>query len=640
MLAAGLGDGFIWLQTPFSEENLAKSKEVRGRRWDNSTKQSLYPMELRVCLELRALFGRGLRVTNSLADWAKQEIAYRKELEVLAQSNSASLRVVAQKYPKLLAAMDNRPYQLVGSAWLSKARTALLGDEPGLGKTLQAMGAMVEADIRGPILVFAPKTAAMLTWPHEIGKWLPGDQVTVLSHLTGQQRRVALSGYLDDARRAYGKGERSWLICNIEMVRVKVPKEKDSRGRPTKVALKDSKGQVVKIAQYPDLFVPKWQAVVVDESHKALITHTPQYWFQNQTRCGFTLLPVADGGLKFALSGTPLRGKVINLWGTLNWLDPETYSSYWDWAEKWFTIDSDEYGKSVVDLRETTQAQFYSELRSMVLRRTKGEVVADLPPKQYAGWTLDEQNPDSPPGIWLPMVGEQARIYKQMVDNASANIEGGTLMADGVLAEMTRLRQMANGCGYRETYFNKDGEEKYKYRFKLPSNKFDWLLEKLEELGIDPGIVGEKKVIVASQYTDFINMIARELRDRDIQCHVLTGETANARRMAQMNEFQAPGGPAVFLLNTWAGGVSLTLDAADDVIILDETFIPDDQEQVEDRAHRVSRMHSVTIHYVRSEGSFEQVIATTAGDRQMIQKQLLDGSRGVEYFRQLVGRLK
>ena len=83
--------------------------------------------------------------------------------------------------------------------------------------------------------------------------------------------------------------------------------------------------------------------------------------------------------------------------------------------------------------------------------------------------------------------------------------------------------------------------------------------------------------------------------------------------------------------------MSLTLDRADDIVILDETFIPDDQEQVEDRVHRVSRDHNVTVHYVRSLGTIEERIAKLTFSRDSLQKQLLDGERGIEFARKIIG---
>jgi SNF2 family DNA or RNA helicase len=121
------------------------------------------------------------------------------------------------------------------------------------------------------------------------------------------------------------------------------------------------------------------------------------------------------------------------------------------------------------------------------------------------------------------------------------------------------------------------------------------------------------------------------LEQLGVKSHLLTGETTPKRRQEMVLEFQSDGGPRVFLLNTKAGGVSLTLDRADDVVILDELDDPDAQEQVEDRAHRVSRMHQVFIHYVRSKDTIEVDIATVVGEKEHDQKALMDGRRNVDF---------
>ena len=95
----------------------------------------------------------------------------------------------------------------------------------------------------------------------------------------------------------------------------------------------------------------------------------------------------------------------------------------------------------------------------------------------------------------------------------------------------------------------------------------------------------------------------------------------------------------MFFLNTFAGGVSLTLDAADDMVILDETWVPDDQEQLEDRIHRISRGETrspATYWYVRTRGTIEEHIARTTLGKDTIQKRLMDGRRGVALARQLL----
>lgn len=642
---------FVSLQ-PYNEEWKDRIKyDLQGSAWEPVSKRWRLPLDLSTCFGLRDIFGPALKVRVGLAEWASQEIAHRSELSALATADSATLESLAEEYPQLLAAMQNRPYQLVGSAWMARSRNALLGDDPGLGKTLQVMGALVEAEITGPVLTFAPTSAAIITWPNELARWLPDDDITVVTHLAGHQRKKAIERYLRRAREAYEEGRRAWLVCNPEMLRIKVRREKDRRGRETGDILKDENGKIITDIKYPEFFEGiKWQAAIMDESHKALITHTSRWYDQTQVRAGFTKLPVAHGGLKIAMSGTPMAGKITNLWGTLNWLRPDVYTSYWKWCDQWFNV-SDGYfggkeieGDTVDTIDPVKMAGLYESIRPVFLRRTKGEVAKDLPPKQYAGYRLEDQNPDSPPGIWLPLEGKQKQLYAQLKRDAVAALRNGTMFADGALHEINMAKKIASSAGSYKRSITIEEIEGVKYEKEhqhyipeLPSNKFDWIVEWLTERGIcGEEQFGEGKVVIASQDTKLVNLFARELAAMGVESFVLTGETRPKDRKVMADRFQESGGPRVFFLNTYAGGVSLTLDAADDLIMVDETWIPDDQTQVEDRIHRVSRIHNVTIWYLRTLGTIEETIAKTAGSRDAIQRNLIDGQRGVEFAKKLL----
>jgi SNF2 family DNA or RNA helicase len=135
-------------------------------------------------------------------------------------------------------------------------------------------------------------------------------------------------------------------------------------------------------------------------------------------------------------------------------------------------------------------------------------------------------------------------------------------------------------------------------------------------------------------------MLSAELESKKIPHYVFTGETNDGDRAKIKNEFQSETGEMVILLNTKAGGVSLTLDAADDVVIVDQTFIPDDQEQVEDRAHRISRKHNVTVWNLASLGTIDEHIAVMNQERGEAIASVLDTQRGVTYAKALINRIK
>lgn len=535
-----------------------------------------------------------------------------------------------------------RPYQRAGVQFMLDSPSTLLADEPGAGKTLSSIATMISAGVTGDILVLAPAAAIQVTWPAEVARWSPNDEIIAV---TGP--RAKREAALARLRFLPKEGKRRWVLCNIEMAKVKYHKPFELDGKAYKGRYEYA---------YPELFfldysgkmknARKWEAIIVDESHRALITKKTRSHEQTQTRCGLGKLSTVEGGRRIAISGTPFRGKLENLWGTLNWLFPKTYTAYWHWVNEWFSTESNFFGGSKIASLDGSEAEFYRSIEPFTLRRTKREISPDLPPKTYAGFVpegmeIEEEGQERGlVGHWLEMKPKQQRAYYQMVEQALATLENGTLVANGVLAEMTRLKQFASCFGKLERKMDSDGYEIDVFKPELPSNKLDWLLEFFTELGIDKdGQEGPdaRKVVVASQFTSMINLFEKEINKRGIKTLKVVGGVSAEDRIAAVKEFQTDSGPQVFLLNTLAGGVSLTLDRADDIVILDETFIPDDQEQVEDRVHRVSRMHNVTVHYVRSLGTIEEKIARLTFGRNINTKQILDGERGVEFARQILG---
>jgi SNF2 family DNA or RNA helicase len=202
------------------------------------------------------------------------------------------------------------------------------------------------------------------------------------------------------------------------------------------------------------------------------------------------------------------------------------------------------------------------------------------------------------------------------------------LMTNGVLAELTRLKQFAGSSGklVSESFVP-----------TLPSNKFDWLVEFLDERGINKDSAGYcstpdgdlPKIVVTSQFSRLIDVFASGLEEAGIYTHKFTGATSSIKREEIKDDWQNnPNSPVrVLLLTTTAGGVSLTLDAADEMVILDETWNPDDQTQVEDRIHRLSRMHQVTIWKIFSRNTIEESIARGNLGSEASIRDIIDGKR-------------
>lgn len=524
---------------------------------------------------------------------------------------------------ELSKALHNRKFQLAGALFAIQKKNVLIADEPGCGKTIQAIGAVVGSKVTGSVLVIAPKTACYVTWPAELKRWLPtNDPIRIIggNQTKLERNRECQRMLLWDMNHEEG---RQWIIVSPNYVRYNIKTGQNG------AFIYDRSGNkiIVPVREAISAFLYiDWATIIVDEAHLTLAGATGNIKRQSAQSRGIRLLNVKSDGLRIALSGTPFRGKHENLWGILNWLEPQEYTSYWKWIKKHFTLYMDfAIGREVIGSIKS-ETNLAKECSKLMIRRTKSQVAKDLPPKSYGGTPLFKGGPIA---VWLPMFGVQRKAYEQMAREALAEIEGGTLMANGILAEIIRLKQFANSYGYL------DDDEVFIPRF--PSNKLEWIIEFLNERGIDGNGVGSGKVVIASQFTKFIGLCANALTERGIEFFALTGQTSSEDRELMQKMFQTSSlSPQVFLINTRAGGVSLTLDAADDIIIVDSTHNPDDQVQVEDRLHRISRMHKVTVWSLASSNSIDESVLRHTHQMHKSLSKILDGEGRVEMARKMI----
>lgn len=626
--AMGLTTGSIWLMTDYydPDANDALKATLPGPpRWNSKEGRWQFPLHFDVCTGARKVadkFGADLKISKELLAWASKERDRVDEIPDVQSMDLVDLPNVRKSHPVLWEALRTRPFQTVGAAFAARNRSCLIADQPGLGKTLQSIAAVIESGATGPILVVAPKAAAQLMWAKALPRWAPGDIVTVIGD---NLKPVERSDTVKALQRNWSNATtRVWVVTSPYYLRIRA--ETDEYQNYVK---KNGKKIINPVGSaLMELFDIEWSALIVDESHQTLAGATGNKKKQSAQRLGLGALITRQDGLRIAMSGTPSRGKESYLWGQLNWLRPDLYRSYRRWVEQHFVTWFDGFGWQVGGVKD--RAAMYVEAANVMIRRTKEEVAKDLPPKMYGGDPLDADDPNSPIAVWLDMVPKQRKAYDQMLKEASADLEGGELLVTGMLAEMTRLKQFAGSHG------KMDGDH---FRPTLPSNKFDWLVEFLDERGIAGNSdvpMGERpKIVVASQFSQLINVFQDGLQEMGISAHRFTGDTVVSARRAIEDDWQnnPDSDVRVLLLTTTAGGVSLTLDAASEMVVLDETWDFSDQEQVEDRIHRLSRMHQVTIWKVFSRGTIEEGIYRNNLESEASIKQILDGERGVNLLK-------
>lgn len=622
------------------------------------------PLSLDSCTLLREIYGDDLVIGDALWDWAEEQVAEERLMKSLT-GPSLGLHHLPQLFPRLARAItEDRPYQEVGANWIANGRNVLIGDTVGLGKTVQTLAGVIESGVPGPYLVICPKTAVDLVWAPEIRSWLPGHQPITLPEGRGNRDAVldmvALKPY-----------DTKWVIVHPEIVRVRSWWVCGLCGAETPITNKkslsckhDPKGTRTRYEyEYPQLFKIKWGAIIADESDRSVIkaSGTPTL-----TRRGMELLRdncTREDGLRIAQSGTPFRSRPQLLWSTLNWLRPKEFGAYWRWAETFFEI-GDGYGgaKLVGALRPDREAMLYRSLDRVMLRRTMAEVAPHLPPKLYVGTHAKAEDPTSPVAVWMPMEPAQARAYRQMLETSMAEIEGGELSAIGVLAELTRLKQFATSAGrmdlarksvkvrdeYGQVVLDGKGRPVTESALvptffpALPSNKLNYLIQMLEELGYpdDP----QSKIVVVSQFTLTLELFGA-LLDKKFGAGTaayITGAVTGADRRETVDAFNRPigrGGPNVLMLNIKAGGAAITLDAADEMVFLDRTWNPDDHEQAEGRINNRRPEEKILqrrYRYLMSRDTVELGIAMVNMERSFQSHRILDGRRGIQYAKSVL----
>lgn len=604
-----------------------------GPRWS-------LPLTIEVCELMRELFGSQLVVGPLLHSWA---VAKRREqgwATSLQRKKKAKLPVTRKRFPALYQAVRHgRKYQSVGARWIADGRRVLIADGVGLGKTLQALAGVVESGVEGPYLIVCPKIASTVVWAPEIRKWLPGHEV-----VTFPEGRVARQKAWRGLQEAPSLAN-TWVIVHPEMVRTKswwVCRECGSEtlltSKPKLLVCEHDKDRTRTRHDhvFPEAFQHQWGAIICDESDRAILrlTGTP-----TMVRRGMEILRddcVREDSLLVAQSATPHRSRRNLLWSTLNWIRPQEYPGYWSWLATFFQL-SQGYGGSMVlgaPLPDREEA-FSRSLDRVMLRRTRTEVAGHLPPRLYIGTHLDPADSNSPFGVWLDMSPTQAKLYRQMEESTSAELDGGDLSALGVLAITARLKQFAT------TSLARVGGEIVP---EMPSNKLDYVVDMLEELGYpeEPNA----KVVIVSQFTKVLELFARYLRLKygAHEVVMVTGSVVGEARDRAVEAFNRPVGatgynPHIMLLNTKAGGAAITLDSADEMVLLDETWTPDDQEQVEgriDNRRPEERIVQRRYRYLRSLGTVEESIAKSVAALGADAYQVLDGRRGVKAMRQML----
>lgn len=442
-----------------------------------------------------------------------------------------------------------RPYQIDGMAWIRRALASgiggILADAMGLGKSLQTIAAymaMRERDPRYKALILAPKSL-MGNWRKEFEKFTQGVTVLVWDGPNRKKYEHLLSSC-------------DVVICAYETFKL-------DRGIISEHA---------------------FHLLVCDEAQKLKNPETASHQAVVHFPCGVQL----------ALTGTPIENRLEDL------------HSLFAFASKGLLPPLKVFRETVVKPYKEGDPAAVEHLRQhvnpFILRRTKDEVLTDLPPK-----TIVDQ--------LCPMTERQEQFYNDSLqearfqrDQAAANGDKSALSAL-YLKIITRLRRIAVDPRLVEggTGFTADD-----------SGKLLTLRAIMDELDTDE----DNKCLIFSQWTDCLSVVRDELVARGQPFSYLTGQTRD--RDQQVQNFQEKAGIRYFLLGLKAGGVGLNITAANTVIMMDPWWNPASENQAYDRAHRIGQLRPVTVYRLIAEGTLEEKIASLKAIKQAIADGVID----------------
>jgi SNF2 family DNA or RNA helicase len=240
-----------------------------------------------------------------------------------------------------------------------------------------------------------------------------------------------------------------------------------------------------------------------------------------------------------------------------------------------------------------------------ILRRTKAQVLHDLPPKI-------ENN------IYLELSEEENKFYQQNIVSIRNRINNSTTSAK--YGEILRgLLQLRQNCLWQ----NRSGDNNIKH---FDSTKIEFLMETLETI-LEEG----QQAIIFSQFTTYLDIIQHHFREKHWKFSRIDGSQSINKRQEQVDQFQS-GKTPIFLISLKAGGVGLNLTAASYVFIMDPWWNPAVESQAIDRAHRIGQKNTLTVYRPIIKNSVEEKVLKLQEEKKQLFQDLLSSDSDDEVF--------
>jgi len=497
--------------------------------------------------------GKGITIpkffVGQLADIINHDeagICADKEFKDLLQrvENSYSLS------PQVPSSLNGvlRDYQNAGFQWMSRLSSwgagACLADDMGLGKTIQTIAFILSKANEGPSLVISP-TTVVANWKNELRRFAPSLKPIVLNTEHDREQAITDCGPNDVVLASYG----ILSTCSKELT-----------GR-------------------------QWNVICLDEAHQIKNRMTKV----SQSAMNLT------GKNRIILTGTPVQNNVSELWNLMQFINPGLFGKFDEFMNKFSVILSKDDDKK--QEKEEALLQLKSMTQPFILRRTKDEVIRDIPTKTEVDYIVELTEREM-------KTYEETRSKMEEFYNTVSSKERMKFF----FGDLGKLRRMACSMAMDNAAWPEEASKIRELRYLLK--------------GI---AVGDNRIVLFSQYTDFLSYVRRLLTSMGLSYLYMDGSTPMSQRDSIISDFQNEKCP-IFVCSLKAGGIGINLTAANYVILLDPWWNPAIEQQAMDRTYRIGQLRDVTVIRLISYHTIEEKVTKLQEEKRTMSDDLLSGT--------------
>lgn len=535
-----LSDDKLILTFKYNPQILSVIRSIPGRRFNLNKKRWEVPIENAAeCVDL--LIPLGFTPTldvKRLVDFQKRQEGIAEEIK--NPSDEARLEIPIYK--------GNLPlfnFQKTGVSFLKTIPNVLLADAPGLGKTIQTIAATEKLKMK---LVFCP-ASLKYSWAEEIKKWSPNESISVINGSKEQ-------------RHSQWQGLSNWMIANYELL---LHDYDDIIKHQSKYGFKD--------------------IIIADEATR----------ISNHAAKTTKALKCLSSKKRVALTGTPISNRPDDIWSIIDWISPRYLGSYYQFTQQ-YCIREPRFNR-IVGYKNLSELG--GRIGRFMIRRTKEEVLKDLPPKiiETISFELSEK---------------ERKLYlgvRNLIASEILKLEVNPLTLNLIPVKMLRLKQAVN----HPSLITGRVEQSSK-------------LETLKDI-IAPIAASDEKTIVFTQFAEMAKILLSELNIYEPR--IIMGEVPAEDRQKAVNEFTMDPKCKV-MISTEAGAYGLNLQSASYVVHYDLPWSVAKLQQREDRAHRIGQTKSVTVYNLIAKNTIDEYVARVLHKKQKISVDVLKDDERLE----------